>query len=102
MIAATLDRFRVPYQYEAPLLLRDNETVRPDFRCINLRTRKVYYWEHLGKMGDLEYAASAINKMEKYEAAGYFVGENLIVTEECSDCPLTPDKIETQIRRWLL
>lgn len=102
MIAATLDRFRVPYQYEAPLILRDNEFLRPDFRCINLRTRRIYYWEHLGMMGDSEYAASAIAKMEKYEAAGYFVGKNLIVTEECSDCPLTPDKIETRIRQWLL
>ena len=102
MIAESLHSFGVPYQYETPLLLQDGSTVYPDFRCLNVRTRKVFIWEHFGKMGDLEYAASAIRKRSLYEASGYYPGENLIITEECNGTPLAPSTIERQIRRWLL
>jgi hypothetical protein len=53
-------------------------------------------------MGDPEYAASAIRKRALYEAAGYYPGENLIITEECNSNPLVPSTIERQIRRWLV
>ncbi|MBQ2032318.1 MAG: hypothetical protein II483_08960 [Lachnospiraceae bacterium] len=102
MIAESLHSFEIPYRYEAPLLLPDGTCVHPDFRCLNVRTRKVFIWEHFGKMGDPEYAASAIRKRALYEAAGYYPGENLIITEECNSNPLVPSTIERQIRRWLV
>lgn len=55
MIADTLQRFGVPYKYEYPLKLR-KFTAYPDFYCLNLRTRKEYYWEHFGMMDNVEYA----------------------------------------------
>ena len=102
MIAEALHSFGIPYQYEAPLLLPDGSCVRPDFRCLNVRTRRVFIWEHFGKMGDPDYAASAMRKRSQYEAAGYFPGENLILTEECNSSPLVYPTIERQIRHWLL
>ncbi len=102
MIAERLHEYGIPYQYEAPITLGSGAVFRPDFRCLNLRKREVLYWEHLGMMGDLDYAASAIRKIQLYEANGYNPGENLIVTEECSTCPLIPEIIESRIRRFLL
>ena len=93
--------FDVPYQYEAPLRLKGIGTVRPDFRCFNVRRRKVIYWEHLGKMGDPEYASEALRKMQAYTASGFHIADNLIVTEETADFPLTPTTVEYWIRRML-
>jgi hypothetical protein len=102
MIAEILQSSGVPYQYEAPLTLRNGNTFRPDFRCLNLRKRKVIYWEHLGMMGDTEYAASVIRKMQIYEENGYFIGDNLIVTEECSLCPLKPETVVNRVQKFLM
>ncbi|MBR6019277.1 MAG: hypothetical protein IK055_03545 [Lachnospiraceae bacterium] len=101
MIAQKMAEFDVPYQYEAPLRLKGVGTVRPDFRCFNVRRRKVIYWEHLGRMGDPEYASEALRKMQAYSASGFHIADNLIVTEETVDCPLTPATVEYWIRRML-
>ncbi len=102
MIAERLHRNGIPYQYEFPLKLKKLGMVRPDFRCLNVRKRKVFFWEHQGMMGDEEYAAHALRKIDAYEESGYFVGDNLIVTGESSEWPLTPSIIDRWIRKMLL
>ncbi|MBP5354514.1 MAG: hypothetical protein J6Y67_05185 [Lachnospiraceae bacterium] len=102
MIAQKLDECGVPYQYEPPLRLKGFGTVRPDFRCLNVRRRKIVYWEHFGKMGDNEYASETIQKVNAYGANGFHVADNLIITEETGDCPLTPGVVENWIQRILL
>lgn len=102
MIAQKLAEHEVPYQYEAPLRLKGAGTVRPDFRCLNVRRRKIIYWEHLGKMGDNEYATEALRKVHAYASNGIHIAENLIVTEETADCPLVPATVEYWIQRMLL
>lgn len=100
MIADTLQRFGVPYKYEYPLKLR-KFTAYPDFYCLNLRTRKEYYWEHFGLMDNVEYAAKALEKLMAYENENYLPGENLIVTMEANDWILTPQRIEKVIFTYL-
>ncbi|MBO7632010.1 MAG: hypothetical protein J6S78_06750 [Lachnospiraceae bacterium] len=102
MIAERLHNCGIPYQYEFPLHLNGIGTIRPDFRCLNVRKRKVIFWEHLGMMGDYEYANSALRKIDAYEENGYHVGENLIVTEEASEYSLLPKAIDRWINRMLL
>ena len=102
MIAETLARYNIPYQYEYPLYLEGLGIVHPDFRCLNMRTREVYYWEHRGKMDDPEYAARAAYKLQIYGANGFYIGENLIMTEETLDCPLRPEIIERMVKRKLM
>ena len=102
MIAERLLQNRIPYQYEYPVQLRNFGTARPDFRCLNVRKRKIILWEHQGRMDDCDYAAAAVRKVNAYEENGFFAGDNLILTSETATDPLTPRMIERWIRRMLL
>lgn len=102
IIAETLTRYGIPYQYEYPLYLEGLGIVHPDFRCLNVRTRQVIFWEHQGRMGDIEYASLAVHKLQIYESNGFHVGKNLIVTEETLNCPIRTETINHWIERLLL
>ena len=98
IIANVLTIFNVPYRYEYPVVInrninrsmkKDLVTFHPDFCCLNVKTRKVYFWEHFGKMDDVEYAKRAVEKIYLYNEHGYEIGKNLIVTMETSSCPMS-------------
>lgn len=98
IIADTLRGNDIPYRYEYPVVInrninrsmkRDLVTFHPDFCCLNVRTRKEYFWEHFGKMDDVEYAKRAVEKIYLYNEHGYELGKNLIVTMETSACPMS-------------
>ena len=74
----------------------------PDFKCLNVRLRKEYYWEHLGKLGDKDYADRNAKKLEKYALADDFDEESLILTFETDSHPLNTKVIEAKIRKYLL
>lgn len=101
IIADLLKHRGILYVYEAPLMLNDG-VIYPDFTILNLRTREVWYWEHLGKMDDADYAAKNTRKIRRYEASGFFPGEQMIITMETSQQPLRTDEIEMFIERYLL
>ena len=101
IIADILHHEGVPYKYECPLMLKGLGKVHPDFTMLNVRKRKVIYWEHLGKMDDAEYVESAIRRKEFYERNGIFLGDNLILTFETRNCPLNQRNIRIQIERYL-
>ena len=101
IIADTLFRMGIPYRYEFPVKLQ-KFTVHPDFYCLNLRTHKEYAWEHLGMMDAQEYATSAVEKMAAYENAGFFPGDNLIISMETSASPLSSKKVEKIARNYLI
>jgi len=109
MIADTLYRLKIPYKYEKPLQVRDPGRSRskvteifPDFTCLNVRLRKEIVWEHFGLMDDEEYASQVVWKMNCYEANGFFMGENMILSMETSKFPLDATKIERLAKRFLL
>ena len=91
----------VLYVYEAPLFLADG-VIYPDATALNQRTREVFYLEHLGMMDKPEYAEGAILKIRRYEASGYFLGKQLLITLESSNHPLGSKSIERMIREYLL
>jgi len=101
IIADALRRHNIPYRYEYPIHLDGLGTVHPDFICLNVRKRKEYVWEHFGIMSASNYADRAINRMEKYILAGYYPGENSIMTFETDSRPLSTRIIECNIRRFL-
>lgn len=108
IIADTLARHGVPYRYERPLLLNCGTSaakriaVYPDFTCLNLRTRKEFLWEHLGRMDDPEYAKKTIAKLRSYSKNGFVLGQNLIVTMECEGNPLNRSEVEKLLKLFLL
>ena len=78
------------------------DTLHPDFYVLNKRTRKAYYWEHLGKMDDPEYCRKNFNRFMRILDAGYVIGEDLLVTHEDSKNPLMTESIDFIIERYLI
>jgi len=105
-IANDLFDEEIPYLYEVPIRLVDcitgqSYTAHPDFMVLNVKERKEFLWEHFGKMDDPEYAQRNIKKLVEYENAGYYPGENMIVTFETRTFPLTPKEIKRVISHYL-
>ena len=102
LIANAMFRNKVPYLCEFPVY--DNGVIfaAPDFKCLNVRLRKVFYWEHLGKLGDQDYVNWNANKFEKYTLSKDFDESRLILTFETDNHPLNTRVIEEKIRRFLL
>ncbi|WP_024866575.1 hypothetical protein [Butyrivibrio sp. FCS014] len=83
IIADNLKMMGIPYKYEAPLKLKDGSIVYPDFTCLNVKRRKIVYWEHFGKMGNQEYRNNDFFwKLKNYGPSGIIQGMNLIMTFE--------------------
>ena len=102
LIADALLRNKVPYLCEFPVY--DNGVIfaAPDFKCLNVRLRKIFYWEHLGKLGDQDYVNRNANKFEEYTLSKDFDESSLILTFETENHPLNTKVIEEKIRRYLL
>lgn len=101
LIANRLSAKGAPRIYELPLVI-NGKTIHPDFTVLNVRTRCVYIWEHLGMMDDPEYFESAIKRLMEYKKAGYYIGVNLIITFETSEHPLNVKEIDAMIENFLL
>lgn len=79
----------------------DEDTLHPDFYVLNTRTRKAYFWEHLGMMDDPEYCKKNFNRFMRILDAGYIIGEDLIVTHEDKRHPLMTEEIDRIIEKYL-
>lgn len=101
IIADLLKKEGVPYRYECPIYLKGIGQVYPDFTVLNVRTRKEFYWEHLGMMDDAAYAERALQKMAMYEQNGIYPGEKLILTYETRKCPLSQKAVKNVIAHYL-
>lgn len=102
IIADMLEKYGIPYKYEYPLKLGKKGTVRPDFTCLNVRTRKEYIWEHFGMMGNPEYANKNVMKINAYGENGFEMGNNFIMTFETSQSPINSNIIRTMVKSFLL
>ncbi len=102
IIADTLLKKGVPYQYEPMLELEGYYVIYPDFVILNTRTEKTIYWEHLGLASDMEYAVKNFKKIQQYEACGYLLGRDLIITMETSERPLDTRIVEKKIQEFLI
>ena len=104
LIANLLNRLGIPYRYEYPttILVHGREKVwRPDFLLLDVRTRKEYYLEHFGRLGEKEYAENAFEKMKIYEENGMYEGSNMLYSFETDEVPLDLQLVERKVRRAL-
>ncbi len=62
IIADYLYHNGIEYKYEKPLFLKGYGTVYPDFTIWSPGLGREIYWEHFGKMDDVEYAEKALKK----------------------------------------
>lgn len=102
LIADALFRHNIPYRCEFPVYSGGVIFAAPDFNCMNVRLRKEYYWEHLGKMGDEEYMDNNKDKLDKYALEPDFDETKLIITMETGNKPLNTKVVEEKIRKYLL
>lgn len=102
LIANSLFDAGIPYLYEFPIKLKSGITVHPDFKVLNVRTGKTYYWEHLGGMDDMEYVRDNIPKIREYIGSGLALGESLVLTFETMNAPLSPREIDRTIKTYFL
>lgn len=100
-IANMMAMYGIPYRYEFPMLL-DNVERRPDFTCLNVRTRKEFIWEHFGMMDIEDYALKNVDKIGRYILNGYIPGENFIMTFETQNKPLHSGVIKAMIENYLI
>ncbi len=97
IIANLLEQLNIPYIYEFPLTLDGNVTVHPDFTLINVRNRRLIYWEHLGMLDDEDYLNNAMAKIRRYEDNGYYLGEQLLITGESNTKPLDIKHVKKKV-----
>lgn len=106
IIAEALKMHGVPYLYERPFYQISvgsrKSNLYPDFTCLNKRTGRTYYWEHLGMMDNAEYASKNIRRILEYSKEGVHPGSELILSFETSEVPLSIDYIKALIRKNLL
>ena len=87
LIANRLFAEGIPYKYECPIKVGD-KIFHPDFTILRISDRKEIYYEHLGKMGDEDYAQTAVLRINKYVMNGFAVGDRLFTTMESYKAPL--------------
>ncbi len=102
IIADKLYMKGIPYVYEQPLYLKGYGYVVPDFKILNIETRKEYYLEHFGMMDDSEYSRKSLRKIETYEKNNIYPGDNLLLTFETSDSPLNTRILDAMVTKYLL
>ena len=102
LIANALERKQVPYKYECPILFNELGIIHPDFTALNVKRRKLVYWEHLGKMDDPDYARKNTFRINVYQKHGIYLGDNLILTMETSTLPLDVKLVDELINHYLL
>ena len=102
IIADKLNMMNIPYRYEVPLYLKGYGYVKPDFKVLNVSTRKEYYWEHYGMMDNKDYIIKALKKKNSYISNNFIVGDNLIETYESQSCPLDTRNVEKIIKTFLV
>ena len=99
IIAKILKQNKIPYRYEAQLLLGEIE-LYPDFTIRHPRTGEYYYWEHFGLLDNNNYVKNMHNKMKLYTTNGIMPGINLITTYETKENPLTFEMVELLVKYY--
>lgn len=96
------DAFGVFQGYESPYFdPRDSDALHPDFYVLNTRTRKAFFWEHLGKTDSPDYCRTNLNRILRYLDNGYTIGVDVLITHEDSKHPLRLESIDETIEKYL-
>lgn len=104
LIANLLYRLGIPYRYEYPIQLMvdgRSKTFRPDFMILDVKHRREFFLEHLGMLGDPEYARRNFEKIRIYEENGLYEGHGMYYTFEAQDAPADMRYVEAKVTRIL-
>lgn len=101
IISTFLTKNLIPYRYECCLQLRDIY-VYPDFTIRHPETGKTFYWEHFGLVDNPDYLNKFIEKIKLYISCGILPGNQLIITTETREQPLSQELVEKLIKQYFL
>lgn len=102
IIADELQSRGIPYRYECELKLKGiSKPIYPDFTVMNKRTGKTFFWEHLGRMDDIEYYGNMVWRLDIYAKNGIYVGDKLLLTYETDYSPIRTELIDYIIENYL-
>lgn len=79
------------YKYERPLEVNVDgkmKIIYPDFSILNMRTGKIKYWEHAGRMDNPGYSDEFVKKINIYSSNGLLPGRDVVLTFETVEHPL--------------
>lgn len=96
MIATRADDRKLLYRYDAEVVL-GNKSVYPDFTFLDPKRRRIIYLEHLGKIDDELYMFRNLKKLEEYAECGIVLGDNLFITYESRNRPLSIKDIDNKL-----
>ncbi len=80
----------------------NRDTLHPDFMVLNKRTRRHFFWEHLGLVDRDEYCRKNLNRLLRFVNAGYRIGEDVILTSETAEKPLDSHTVNMMIDKYLV
>lgn len=98
LIANYLLKNGIPYHYEKPLFLKNGKILHPDFTILNVRERKVYYWEHCGGLDMHDYREGMVRRIGDYAESGIVIGKQLTITVETVQQPLKINTINQMLK----
>lgn len=93
MIERFLYEHGIPFRYECELEI-NGVTLYPDFTILHPETKRIYYWEHFGRMDDMNYVQGMCSKMLLYAKKGIVPSIQLIATYETKEHPLNYEQVE--------
>ena len=100
LILIALKENGICVRYECEIIIGGRKEY-PDFLILHPKTGELIIWEHLGMMDDPDYARRATEKIRRYAENGWVLGQNLILTAETKDKPLSARFVKTQIEYLL-
>lgn len=104
MMAERFHASGIEFYYEKRLVLIDEDgniqVIYPDFTII-LADGRIFYWEHKGMMGDLDYEEQDRKRMRLYYINGIYQPLNLIVTMDGPDGEFCGAEINMIIEKLL-
>lgn len=98
LIANTLDELGIPYRYEAPLALKNGRIIHPDFTILRVRSRKVCYFEHCGRMDDSDYLHRFMKREQQYIINGFIPGRDVFMSFESATDPLNTLSLREELK----
>lgn len=101
LIVMLLHTKKIPFRYEC-LLKLGGIILYPDFTIKHPKTGKIFYYEHFGKMDDVEYVKNVFTKLQSYVNYGIIPGINLILTFETKEHPLEVELVEQLLDYYFL
>lgn len=103
IITNALTSYGTPFSYEKdfPRYEGDEWPMQPDF-TFDLPDGEVKLWEHLGMLKKEKYCMHNAEKLYWYQTLGFYIGRNLIITQDDAKGNCSSPYIDKMIREHLL